>query len=76
MPPQVIKRRMSQSQSIPALLRSLKKVKKRKQWLKEAIAAEGDLVKGEECVLHAAKKFGVPQQTRVSGKDCPDHSKW
>ena len=71
MPPRVKKRGRPQSKSASALLRSPKKVKKRKQWSEESMAAAIVAVKGGESVLHAAHQFGVPRQTlgdRVSGK--------
>ena len=71
MPPRVKKRGRPRSQSAPALLKSPKKAKKRKQWSDGSMAAAIEAVKGGESVLHAAKQYGVPQQTlgnRVSGK--------
>ena len=71
MPPQVKKRGRPRSRSAPALLRSPKKAKKRKQWSDESMAAAIEAVKGGESVLRAAKQYGVPRQTlgdRVSGK--------
>ena len=68
MPPRVKKRGRPRSKSAPAVP---KKVKKRKQWSEESMAAAVEAVKGGESVLRAAKQFGVPRQTlgnRVSGK--------
>ena len=72
MPPRARKRGRPRSRSAPALLRSPKKVKKRKQWSEESMIAAIDAVKdGTMGVLRAAKQYGVPRQTlgdRVSGK--------
>ena len=58
-------------QHLHAVPRSPRKIKKRKQWSSESMAAAIDAVKGGESVARAAKQFGVPRQTlgdRVSGK--------
>ena len=62
MPPRARKRGRPRSRSAPALLRSPKKVKKRKQWSEESMIAAIDAVKdGTMGVLCAAKQYGVPR---------------
>ena len=75
------KRRVGRPRSVsaPAVLRSPKKVKKRKQWSEEAMQAALDAVKNGESVLRAARENGVPRQTlsdRVSGKVCSWYQAW
>ena len=68
------KRRVGRPRSVsaPAILRSPKKAKKRKQWSNEAMEAALEAVKsGSISVLRAAREHGVPRQTlrdRVNGK--------
>ena len=67
------KRRVGRPRSVsaPAVLRSPKKVKKRKQWSNEAMETALDAVKNGESILRAAREHGVPRQTlrdRVNGK--------
>ena len=59
------------SKSAPAVLRSPKKVQKRKQWSEESMQAALDAVKSGVSVLRAAREHCVPRQTlrdRVSGR--------
>ena len=71
--PAVKKRRVGRprSKSAPAVLRSLKRPRKRKQWPDEAMVAALKAVKGGESILRAARTYGVPRSTlqdRVHGK--------
>ena len=59
------------SRSAPALLRSPKKTKKRKQGAEESMQAALGAVKSGVSVLQVAREHGVPRQTlrdRVSGR--------
>ena len=51
------------SRSAPALLRSPKNMKKRKQWTEESMQAALGAVQSGVSVLRAAREHGVPRQT-------------
>ena len=63
--PAVKQRRIGRprSKSAPAVLRSLKRPIKRKQWSDETMVAALEAVKGGETILRAARIYGVPRST-------------